>query len=491
MRKSQIDLRERVRPRDRLADRPPLLERLRGERGFTLVELMIATLLLLAAGPPIVAVIVSSSQIGAKTLTQSDASALAAAKIELIRAMPYDSIGFPSGNPPGTITTTNQLFYGPSTLNGQAIAISYQIAFVDDHGAKTQTYADYKRVIVTITRTSDNVVLASKTTNVAALTGAAGGGSEYLTIRRLLVDMAGGSPALSDVAVSVAHGPSAARTDSTSSTGSVVFPLLTPNTSTSNFYDVTAALAGYSTYPADLPYTGTANPAISLEHVNHQTGYDDLQTIHMYKNGAAVTVTVYKSDGVTPFPSAATVYMGSSTGLAGNTATATVGSPTSAAFSQLQLGNAYVSPTVSTIQIFPGNYAFSAQYGNTVAMTYAVPQTTVAVPTNYPTVLTKTVKLTMYPNPQTSNTTLTITVKRGSTAIQNAHVEVSSTATGQTNAPSVYLWGNTNSSGQVSLIVPRGNGFTLKATDARGSTVSLVNQSYSSSTGSATLTITP
>ena len=30
----------------------------------------------------------------------------------------------------------------------------------------------------------------------------------------------------------------------------------------------------------------------------------------MYKNGSAVTVTVYKSDGVTTFPSAATVYMG-------------------------------------------------------------------------------------------------------------------------------------------------------------------------------------
>jgi type II secretory pathway pseudopilin PulG len=491
MRTSQLDLCERIRPRDRLAGRLPLLERLRGEHGFTLVELMIATLLLLAAGPPIVAVLVSSSQIGSKSLTQSSASALAAAKIELIRAMPYDSIGFPNGNPTGTITTTNQLFYGPSTLNGQAISISYQIDYVDDHGAKTQTYADYKRVIVTITRTSDNAVLATKTTDVAALTGAAGGGSEYLVVRRLLVDMATGNPALSNVAVSIAHGPSAARTDSTDSAGSVIFPLLTPNTSTSNFYDVTAALTGYSTYPADLPYTGTANPAISPEHINHLTGYNDLQTIRMYENGATVTATVYKSDGVTPFPSAATVYMGASTGLAGNSATAAVGSPTSAVFNQLLLGNSYVSPSVSSIQIFPGNYAFSAQYGSAASMTYAVPQTTVAVPTNYPTVLTKTVKLTMYPNPQTTNTTLTITVKRGSTAVQNAHVEVSSTATGQTNAPSVYLWGNTDSTGKVTLIVPRGNGFTLKATDARGSSASIANQNYSSSTGSATLTITP
>jgi len=493
VRKLRIGLAQACRSGHGLSARARLLDRLRAEWGFTLIELAIASILLLTVGPPVVAVIVTSSQLGAKDLRQSSADALAAAKIEVIRGMPYDSIGFPGGNPPGTITGSNQLFYGPSTLNGQAITIAYQITYVDDHGAKTQTYADYKRVVVTVTRTSDGTVLATKTTNVAALTGAPDGGSEYLDIRRLLVDMATGNPPLSNVSVSIANGPSAPRAGTTNSAGSVIFPLLAPDTNTSNYYDVTAALAGYSTYPGDLPYAGTGSPAISLEQINHLTGYDDLQTIHMYQNGSVVTVTVYKSDGVTPFPSAATVYMGANTGLAGNTATATVGSPTSASISQLQLGNSYVSPTVSTISIYPANYAFSGQYGTAASMTYANPQLTVAVPNNYPTDLTKTVKLIMYANPVTSNTTLTVTVKRGASNVQNAHVEVSSAATGVANAPSVYLWGNTNSSGQAVFIIPKGTGFTIKATDARASTASLTAQNFSAagSTSTATVTITP
>jgi hypothetical protein len=467
----------------------PLLARLRSEVGFGLVELMIASAILLLLGSPIVAVLVTSSQMGASSLTDSSADALAAAKIELVRAMPYDDIGFPDGNPPGTITSSNTLFYGPTKLNGQSISISYDITYVNDHGAKTQTYADYKRVVVTVTRTSDDAVLSTKTTDIAALTGAADGGSEYLDIRRNVVDMSTGNPGLEGASVSIANGPSAPRTDTTDANGSVIFPLLTPDTSTTNYYDVSASLGGYSTYPPDLPYSGTGSPAVSLEQINHLTGYDDLETIHMYKNGSSATVDVYKSDGVTPFPSSTTVYMGS--GLAGNTATANVGSPTAATISSLQLGNSYVSPNVSTISIYPGNYTFSGQSGNASSMTYANPQTSVAVPNNYPTDLSKTVKLIMYANPVTSNATVTVTVKRGSSKVQNAHVEISSSATGVTNAPSVYVWGDTNSSGQVVLIVPRGSGYTITATDARDSTASLTGQTFSSSTASPSLTISP
>ncbi len=458
-------------------------ERLGGEDGFGLVELMVASILLLIVGTPIVALLVSSSQLGSRALVQSSADALATAKIELVRALPYDSVGFPGGNPPGTIDSSNQLFYGPSTLNGQDISIAYAITYVDDHGAKTQTYADYKRVVVTVTNTQDGTVLATKTTDVSGLTG----GSNYLDIRRDVIDMATGSPPLANATVSLASGPSAPRTDTTNTDGSVVFPQLTPNPSTSNFYDVTASLAGYNTYPADLPYSGTGNPAISLEHVNHLTAVDDLQSIRMYESGVAATVNVYEPDGVTPFPASSTVYMGA--GLAGNTATAPAGSP--ATVNQLQLGNHYLTPAVSTIPIYPGNYTFAAQSGTAGSMTYSVPQTSVAVPNNYPTDLAKTVNLLMYANPVTSNTTLTVTVKRGGSNVQDAHVEVSSTSTGAANAPSVYVWGDTNYWGQVSLIVPQGRGYTVQATDARGSTASLTNQTFSSSTSSSTVTITP
>jgi hypothetical protein len=468
-----------------------LLDRVRSECGFTLIELAIASILLLTIGPPVVAVLVSSSQMGHQDLVQSSADALAASKIEVIRAMPYDYIGFTNGNPPGKITTSNPLLYSPSTLNGQAISISYQISYIDDHGAATRTYADYKRVVVTITRTSDGDVLATKTTDVSNLTGLADGGSDYLDIRRTVVDMSSGTPGISGATVSLANGPSAPLSGTTDSTGYIVFPLLEPNTSSSNYYDISAAYSGYSTYPADLPYAGTGTPATSSEQINHQTGADDNGTIRMFKNGAVATVNVFKSDGVTKFPSTTTVYMGASGGLAGTTGTATVGaSSTTATISSLLLGNSYVSPSVSTTSIFPGNYTFSAESGSLSSMTYSTPQFSVGVPNNYPTDLTKTVNLVMYASPVTSNCTLTVTVKRGSSSVSNAHVEVSSTATGVANAPSVYLWGNT-SSGTATFIIPRGVKYTVAATDARGSTGNITNQTYSSSTGSATVTISP
>lgn len=477
----------RIARPDRTSGPAAVLDRLSGEGGFTLVELMVATIILLVISVPITSVLLTGSQLASASLLRSSADELAAAKVELIRAMPYDNVGFPGGNPAGTITSSNALFYGPTTLNGRSITVSYRISYVDDHGAKTQTYADYKRVVVTIANASDGSTLATRTANVAALTGAADGGAEFVTIRRLVVDMSAGSPPFASVAVNLTSGPSAPRSDSTNSSGSVIFPELAVNPNTSSFYDVAASLAGYSTYPADLPYAGTGSPAVSLEQVNHLTGNDDLQTIHMYKNGAAVTARVFKSDGVTPFPASATVYMGA--GLAGNTATAAAASPVT--ISQLLLGNGYLTPTVSTIQIFPGNYTFSAESGTAGSMTYSVPQTSVAVPNNYPVDLTKAVNLVMYANPVTSNTTLTVTVKRGSSNVQDAHVEVSSTATGAANAPSVYVWGDTNSSGQVSVIVPRGGNYTIRATDARGSTASLTNQTFSTSTATATLAITP
>jgi prepilin-type N-terminal cleavage/methylation domain-containing protein len=501
----KIELHKRLRRPDAAPSGPaPLLRRLRAEGGFTLIELLIATVILLIASAPITSVLLTGSHIAAADLERSGAEKLAASKIQLIQAMPYDNIGFVGGNPSGTLTTTETTppLFTPTTLNGHSISISYDFSYVNDHGAKTTTYADYKQATVTITDTGTNTTLATMTANIAALNGDLDGGSEFVDIRRNVVDMATGTPALSGVTLNLATGPSAPRSDTTNSAGSVIFPELTANTGNTNFYNVTASLAGYSTYPGDLPYTGTGNPAISLEHVNHQTGADDLQTIHMYQNGINATVNVYKSNGTVLWPTASTVYMGAAgssivtQGIAGNAVTTASPSISTATFGSLMLGNSYlVSGSGSTVNVFPDNYEFSAESGSTSAMTYATPQASVTVPSNYPTSLTQTVNLVMGASPCPTNTTVTVTVKRGTTAVQDAHVEISSTATGQSTAPSVYVWGDTSSSGTVSLIVPRNPStsysYTIRATDARGSTYTATNQSFTSSSGTATLTITP
>jgi prepilin-type N-terminal cleavage/methylation domain-containing protein len=475
-----------------------MLALLRSENGFTLIELIFASIILLIVSAPITAIVLTSSELARTSLQRTSVDKVAGAKIELIEAMPYDNIGLSGGNPSGTITSTSpSLLYTPTKINGTPITISYTFSYINDHGAKTVTYGDYKQVVVTIKNTTTGAVLSTKTADIASLAGAADGGADYVDIRRNVVDMAAGSPALSGVTMNLTGGPSAPRSDTSNSSGSVIFPELTANTSSTNFYDIATSLTGYSTYPGDLPYPGTGSPAISLEQVNHQTGADDLQTIHMYKNGISATVNIYKSNGTTVWPSASTVYMNANSGsnvtdgIAGTTAS--VAANSFANINTLSLDNSYISPAVTTINVFPANYEISAESGTASSMTYATPQT-VAVPSNYPTTLTQTVNLVMGASPCTSNTTLTVTVKRGSSTVQGAHVEVYSTATGQTNAPSVWLWGDTNSSGQVSLIIPTntsGKSYTIKATDARGSTYTATSQSFTSSTGSATLTITP
>ncbi|MBX5474942.1 MAG: hypothetical protein IRZ20_08015, partial [Thermoleophilia bacterium] len=309
------------------------------------------------------------------------------------------------------------------------------------------TYADYKKVVVTVTRSSDGALLAQKTTYVAASAAAPDNGQDYVAIKRQVVDMDSTSTPLAGVSVSIATGPSAPRSDTTDASGSVLFPALTAAAGGS-VYDVTASLAGYSTFPQDLPTWAPGHVTLTPGQV------DGPKQIRLYRNGISLTVNLVDASG-SPFTGGAAVYVGSP--VCGQVASVPAGA-SSTTIASVVLGNAYAN--VGTIPIPPMTFTVSAQSGSKLS----APQQ-VTVPRSYPSDLTQAVTLALPSSGAGSMTPLTVTVTKGGVAVPNAHVEVANTS------PGVYLFGLTNASGVATFSVPSSSTrYAVTATDALGAT---------------------
>lgn len=444
--------------------------------------MLVTSLILMAIIGPISAIMIASGSSSARTRLSTSADQLAASKIELIRGMDYDFIGVSQGNPSGTLPSTPQSV----TVGNTAATVSYKVSYVDDHGAKTQTYADYKLVTVTVTRVSDGKILSQKTTYVASAEGAPNGGQDYVVIKRQFVDMDAATTALGGVAVALTNGPSAPRNDVTDTNGNVIFPELKVNT-VSNWYDTKGTLANYTTYPQDLPPWAVA-------HGQYLYGTTDgFKSIRMYKTGISVPVTLSGFSGGGTW----TVYMGGP--VCGNTLTPTgSGSTGSGTFSSCNLNNTYLPLT--NVAIPPISFTFSAtrNVGGS-GMTYSAPVTTSVRPATYPNapLTSPTVSLSMYPNPVPSSSTISMTAKvtKGGSAVNGAVIEVTNTSTGNANAPSIYLYAPSNSSGQATFTLAKptsgSTSYTVKATDYIGATktIGVTVTSTTSSLSTQTLAI--
>ena len=79
---------------------------LRGEAGIGLVEAVIAMALFLIASTALTDVLSSSVNSHGFTFGQTLAQEAADAQIEFVRALPYDSVGTVSGNPPGSVVAS-------------------------------------------------------------------------------------------------------------------------------------------------------------------------------------------------------------------------------------------------------------------------------------------------------------------------------------------------------------------------------------------------
>ncbi len=397
----------------------------RSERGFGLVETVMAMMLFLVVGSSLASVLTSSvvahKVSGEVTLAQEAAQA----QIEKVRALNYDDVGTVGGNPPGVLNASD-----PISVRGLHGTLRTKISFVADpvSASAYNQLANYKQVTVTVERASDAKVLAKEVTYVAPTTKAPYGGIDLAAIKATILDLGNNTP-IPNATVALGTGPSAPRSDTTDSSGNVVFAALTanPTSGAQAYYDLTVTPPSGYTILSDDVSPSTAS------HVQLGPGQTWTTTIRAYQP-ATMTINVRQSGS--PYAGSATVTVTSSRGT--NTYTVTGGSTT-------------ITGVVPGIQ-----YTVSAQTSDGLVAD-AVTRT---VPDSYPTVLTSTFNLDLY----RPTGTLRVTATKVGAPAAGAAVTVS----GGPN--SISLSGTADSSGVVSFTgVPAGNGYTVTATSGGNS----------------------
>jgi Tfp pilus assembly protein PilV len=465
------------------------LRAIRAEAGFTLIEVVLAGVMLAILSVPISGLISTAAAIARLDRERTSADQLAQTQIEDIRALPYTDVGIQNGNPQGNLSASQQV----TLLQGDAVTIATSVTWVADDlpGAAYPTNADYKKVVLTITRNSDGKQLAQKTTYVSAASSPPGFGSKWIQIQRTVVDGVA-NLALPGANVNLTGGPDTSpatnRNDTTDAAGNVLFPALDTTTTGTPVYALATTLSGYSVYPDDLP-PGSAEQISSLVY-NDTSGI-----VRMYKP-VSLTVNLQNSSGQA-YTGGATISLDSSR-CGQQTVTVPSGSSSTTITSCYYANGKSVSLVPNLLAQTP---AFNSYFVTawTSGGLYGV-SPAVTVPSNYPSILTQsvTVKLgsTSY-----SQKTLKVTVTNGGSNDSNARVEVTGGPSGiassggvcpnNTGSPGVYLYGDTGSSGYVNITVPvtsSSSTFTVCANDT-GVQKGTSTVSISSSTSNPSVTV--
>lgn len=470
--------------------------RLRQQAGFTLIEVLLAGVMLAIVSVPISALLSSTAAIARLDRQRTSADQLAQKQIETLRSLPYFNLGLVGGNPQGTIVS-------PTTATLPSIGsatVTTKITYVSDPLPSNQyaTKADYKKVVVTVTNTATGAVLSTKTTYIAPASAPPNAGSTWIYIQRTVVD-AVTTLALPGASVNLTGGPDTNpvtnRTDKTDASGTVLFPgLSTTAGGTPGYTVLTTPLAGYSIFPDDLAPASLT--AVASTVANNSTG-----TVRMYKQGVSLTVNVQTSGGGA-YTTGATVTLDSSR--CGVQSVAIPSGQSSVTFttcwtSGIEPPGTPVGAQVSLPPNVLGQTPLDDKYYVTAWSTTNTTGnwstgTAVTVPSNYPTTLTQSVNVKMVSNTFPYNATpasslqknIVVTVKKSGVADTNARVEVTGAPTGI--SPGIALFGTTNASGQVTFTVPvnvASTTFTVNANELgaiKGSATQALQESSAAST---------
>jgi hypothetical protein len=435
------------------------LPSLKGEGGFTLVESMMAAVLLMMVGTSLSGVLASSVVTYSSARERTLAQQFAMDKIEEIRRMPFSQVGLANGNP--SCTSPCPLVAQKSiNVVGLHAKLKLQISYVDDQTPNSfRTYANYKKVVVTVVRNKDQKQLAKEVTFVSA---AAKNAATESSIKAGVIDFPAGAP-LVGATVNLQTGPSAPRIDVTNAGGEAIFPALTatPASGSQAFYDLNLQLPfGYSALKDDLPPSGVAHTPLGVA----QSWSTNLR---VYK-ACSVTVSV-PSPPVSP-PTFGSVHV---------PYTLSIGSGRGAEAFSRPAGSGFFGP-VSTLAgegIVPGPLAVpnsteyvagvsavvgsggTAQYFFAPALSKPVPIDYAANNLSQSYTFPSGVWGTWFTSAQTSALTVRVQTS-GGTAIANARVAVSG---GPVAAPGIYVAGVTNASGVVTIRIPSGSGYTINA----------------------------
>lgn len=428
------------------------LRALRSEAGFTLIEVLLAGVMLAILSIPISALLSTSAAIALRDRQRTSADQLAQAQVENARALPYFEVGLTNGNPQGNLpASSTAVLPSIGTVN-----ITTSVAFVSDALPSNPypTKADYKKVVITVSTTGGKM-LAQKTTYIAPASAPPNAGSTWDQIQRTVVD-AFTNVALPGVSVNLTGGPDTSpvtnRTDTTDAAGSVLFPALSTTAGGTPRYTLVSTLSGYSVYPDDLSPAAASSVASTV-------GVNSTATIRMYLP-TSLTVNLQDKNGNPWTSGASTVTLDSSR----------CGKQT------ISLGSGVSSTTITTCDTWNGKNVnlppnvsgqtplFDKYYVtiNSGSNWGATASSGVLVPSNYPTTLTQSVNVKMSATTYSSTKSFTVTVKKGGSNDAQARVEV-------TGGPaSIYLYGVTNGSGQVTFTVPvtsTASTYTVNAND--------------------------
>jgi type II secretory pathway pseudopilin PulG len=393
-----------------------LLER---EEGFGLIESVMAMSMFAVVSAPLAGVMLASVATQRTAHERTLAVQTAQTQIEQIRSLPYDSVGVLNGNPAGTISST--LPASQLGIQGLDATVTTKVSFMDDAPATSyRTRADYKRVIVTVSRNSDQRKLVQQATYVAPPgAGAYAGQSQGIVIAQV-IDLVLNTPIV-NATVNVAGGPSPARNDLTDAAGQTVFPALLPTTVAQPAYDVTVSAPGYSILKDDQPPGAAARTSI----VAGQT----FQTVLRAYKPCTIILTAANANG-TPYTGTATATISSTRGAQSFSFTGP----------QLTATSIAGEPCVPNLQYTARILAPNGMYSTPVQA---------LVPTSYPTDLSKTLVTTLNATP-TAMVALTVKAVNASGVAQpNSTV----TVTGGPGS-NITLVGTTDAAGNAVFSVP-------------------------------------
>jgi prepilin-type N-terminal cleavage/methylation domain-containing protein len=407
------------------------LRRLATQDGFTLIETLMALTLFASVSAPLMGVLMASAATQGLSRERTLAEQAAQAQIETVRAIPYASVGTTDGNPPGSIAPTRRV-----VLPGLVADVATRVSFMNDPTPTAYvTYADYKRVTVTVSRASDAKVLTRATTYVAPPGRSPYAGVNDAIVKATVIDYALNQP-VENATVTLSGGPSPTRNDFTDSSGAAIFPSLVPNpvSGTQMYYDLNVTATGYQTLRDDAP------PALAA-HTKLSPGQTFTTVLRIYRP-ATMTILLRTASGAA-YTSPANVTVGSPRA-------AQTFSVTGGALTLTQLGGEPLVPGL--------RYTVAAQ---TPTNTFA-PAIAKAVPNAYPTDLTSSYTLTVGSTPL-ALTPLTVKVTTAAgVAVKNARVDVNG------GPVPVYLTGVTDATGAVTIGVPAGTGYTVSVTGSAG-----------------------
>ena len=447
-----------------------IARRLRHEAGFTLIEVLLTGVMLAIISAPISAILSQGAVIAKMARERTGADQLAQTQIESLRSIPYTQVGIVNGNPAGSLAASTS----KALPSGEAVTIAWQVTWVNDKVPENpyQSNADYKKVVLTVTRNSDNKLLTQKTTFVAAASAPPSAGTTWVQIKRTLQDAVTLSPIVGANVNLTGGVNSLNRNDTTDASGSVLFPALDPATNGlgTPLYTLLSTFSGYSVFPDDIS-PGAASSVASTP------GLNSISTIKMYK-GTSLTVNVQSSAGAA-WTTGATVSLDSSR--CGVQTLSIPSGQSSATFTTCQYATGKTVPLPPNVAGMTP--AFASYYVTAWSTTgnFWSAGAPVTVPSNYPTTLTQSVNVKFNATAAGQTKVINVTVMKGGSSDANARVEVTGGPFG------VYVYGTTNGSGVASVTVPvNGTGyvFTANAMDTAGAKGTAPTASISTSTTS-------